>query len=42
MNKLFKEPLLHFLAIGALTFVIFAVLNTEEIAVDGGKIVVSA
>jgi peptidyl-prolyl cis-trans isomerase C len=42
MKKLFKEPLIHFLVIGALIFVIFAVVNKEEIAVDGRKIIVSA
>ena len=42
MEKLFKEPLIHFLVIGALIFVVFAVVNKEEIAVDGRKIIVSA
>ncbi len=42
MKKLFKEPLLHFLVIGALIFVVFSVVNKEEIAVDGKKIVVTA
>jgi len=42
MKKLFKEPLIHFLVIGALIFVVFAVVNKEEIAVDGRKIIVSA
>ena len=42
MNKLIKEPLLHFMVIGALIFVVFAVVNKEEVSVDGRKIVVSA
>ena len=41
MKKLFKEPLLHFLIIGALIFVVFSVVNKEEINLDGKKIVVS-
>ncbi len=42
MKKLFKEPLLHFLIIGALIFVVFSVVNKEEISLDSKKIVVSA
>jgi hypothetical protein len=42
MKKLFKEPLLHFLIIGALIFVLFSAVNKEEINLDGKKIVVSA
>ena len=42
MNKLIKEPLLHFMVIGALIFVVFAVVNKEEISLDGKKVVVSA
>ena len=41
MKKLFKEPLVHFLVIGALIFVVFSVVNKEEINLDGKKIVVS-
>jgi hypothetical protein len=37
-----KEPLLHFFVIGACIFVLFSVVNKEEIVVDGKKIVVSA
>jgi hypothetical protein len=37
-----KEPLLHFLVIGTLLFVVFAVFNKQENAVDIKKIVVSA
>ena len=42
MKKLFKEPLVHFLVIGALIFVVFSVVNKEEISLDSKKIVVSA
>jgi hypothetical protein len=42
MQKIFKEPLLHFFVIGACIFVLFSVVNKEEIVVDGKKIVVSA
>lgn len=41
MKKWLKEPLLHFLCIGALIFVVFSMVNNEEIALDGNKIVVS-
>lgn len=42
MKKILKEPLLHFLVIGALIFIIFSVINKEEVNLDGKKIVVSA
>jgi len=42
MKKWLKEPLLHFLIIGALIFVLFSVVNKEEDIVSGNKIVVSA
>ncbi len=42
MKHWYKEPLLHFLVIGALIFVVFSVVNKEEILFDGKKIVVSA
>ncbi len=41
MKKWLKEPLLHFLVIGALIFIVFSMVNTQEISVDGKKIVVS-
>ncbi len=41
MEKWHKEPLLHFLAIGALIFVIFSIVNKDEIDTSGNKIVVS-
>jgi peptidyl-prolyl cis-trans isomerase C len=41
MKKLYKEPLLHFLIIGALIFVVFSIVNKDEIDVSGNKIVVS-
>ena len=41
MIKLYKEPLLHFLIIGALIFGVFSVVNKDEIDVSGIKIVVS-
>jgi peptidyl-prolyl cis-trans isomerase C len=41
MKKWLKEPLLHFLVIGALIFIVFSVFNDQEIAADGKKIVVS-
>jgi hypothetical protein len=34
MKKLFKEPLLHFMVIGALIFVVFSVVNNEEISIQ--------
>ncbi len=42
MRNWLKEPLLHFLVIGTLLFVVFAVFNKQENAVDIKKIVVSA
>ena len=42
MKKFLKEPLFHFLAIGALIFVVFSALNNEEVSTDGKKIVVSS
>ena len=41
MKKLYKEPLLHFLIIGALIFVVFSIVNKEEKSMSGNKIVVS-
>jgi len=41
MKKLHKEPLIHFLIIGAMIFVLFSVVNKDEIDVSGNKIVVS-
>jgi hypothetical protein len=41
MKKWHKEPLLHFLIIGALVFVLFSIVNKEEDIVSGNKIVVS-
>ncbi len=40
MKKWYKEPLLHFLIIGALIFVLFSVVNKDEDTVSGNKIVV--
>ncbi len=41
MKKLYKEPLLHFLIIGALIFGLFSILNKEEASISGNKIVVT-
>ncbi len=41
MIKFYKEPLLHFLLIGALIFLLFSIVNKEEDIVSGNKIVVS-
>lgn len=41
MKKLYKEPLLHFLIIGALIFVLFSFVNKEESAVSENNILVS-
>ncbi len=38
MKNWFKEPLLHFLIIGAMIFVVFSVVNKDEIDVSGNKI----
>jgi hypothetical protein len=42
MKKLYKEPLFHFLIIGALIFVVFSIVNKDEIEVSGKKIVVTS
>lgn len=42
MKKWSKEPLVHFLVIGALIFVVFSVFINEETTKDGNKIIVSA
>jgi hypothetical protein len=42
MKKVYKEPLLHFLIIGAMIFVLFSIVNQEEDTVSGNKIVVTA
>jgi len=42
MKKWHKEPLFHFLIIGALIFVVFSIVNNDEIDVSGNKIVVTA
>ncbi len=42
MKILYKEPLLHFLIIGALIFVLFSGVNKDEINVSENKIVVTA
>lgn len=42
MKKWCKEPLLHFLVIGAVIFVVFSIANKEEAAVSGNKILVSS
>ena len=42
MNKWHKEPLFHFLIIGALIFVVFSMLNKNEPTVSGKMIVVTA
>ena len=41
MKKWHKEPLLHFLIIGAMIFVVFSVVNRDEITVSDNKIIVS-
>jgi len=41
VKKLYKEPLLHFLIIGALIFVLFSFVNKEESAVSENNILVS-
>jgi len=41
MKKWLKEPLLHFLILGALVFVLFSAVNKEERTVAGNKIVIS-
>jgi hypothetical protein len=42
MKSLYKEPLFHFLTIGLAIFVVYSVVNKEEVAVSGNKIVVSS
>jgi hypothetical protein len=42
MKKVVKEPLLHFLVIGALVFFVFSLVNKDEVNLDDKKIVVSA
>jgi hypothetical protein len=42
MKQWRKEPLLHFLVIGAMIFVFFSIANKEEAAVSGNKIIVSS
>ncbi len=42
MKKWYKEPLLHFLIIGALIFVVFSIANKDAIDVSGNKIVVTS
>ena len=42
MKKWHKEPLLHFLIIGAFIFVVFSIVNKDEIDVSGNKIVITA
>jgi hypothetical protein len=41
MKKWHKEPLFHFLIIGALIFVVFSIVNKNELTVSGNKIVVT-
>jgi hypothetical protein len=42
MKKWHREPLFHFLAIGALIFVVFSMTGKEEGTVQGNRIVVTA
>jgi hypothetical protein len=42
MKKWCKEPLLHFLVIGALIFVLFSIVNKDEDTLSDNKIVVTA
>lgn len=42
LKRIYKEPLLHFLIIGALIFVVFSVVNKDAIDVSGNKIVITA
>jgi len=41
MKQLHKEPLLHFLIIGAMIFVLFSIVNKEEDIVSSNKIVLT-
>ncbi|MBW1863358.1 MAG: peptidyl-prolyl cis-trans isomerase [Deltaproteobacteria bacterium] len=42
MKQWYKEPLLHFLIIGAVIFAVFSIVSKEAAAVSGNKIVVSS
>ena len=42
MKKWHKEPLLHFLVIGAIIFGVFSIVNKDEITVSDNKIVLTA
>ncbi len=42
MKKLYKEPLFHFLIVGAMIFILFSVVNKEKSDVSEKKIVVTA
>jgi peptidyl-prolyl cis-trans isomerase C len=42
MRKWFKEPLVHFLVIGAMIFAVFSVFSDKESPMDGNRIVVSS
>ena len=42
MKYWYKEPLFHFLMIGLAIFVVYSIVNKEEGAVNGNKIVVSS
>jgi hypothetical protein len=42
MKKWHKEPLLHFLIIGAAIFVVFSVVNRDELSVSDNRIIVTA
>jgi peptidyl-prolyl cis-trans isomerase C len=42
MKYWYKEPLVHFLMIGLAIFVVYSIVNKEEAAVNGNKIVVSS
>jgi hypothetical protein len=41
MKKWYKEPLLHFLAIGALIFGLFALVSDEKDVINKNKIIVT-
>ena len=41
MNKWYKEPLVHFLTVGALIFVLYSSVNKEEANYSGNKIVIT-
>jgi hypothetical protein len=42
LKKWYKEPLFHFLIIGAMIFILFSIVNKEEDTGAGNKIVVTA